>query len=105
MVVQVRHFDGPMLQHVLAREGSHLRKLDLSWNAVKAEGTHFLAPGFSTATQLRELNLQYASQGDEGWVALAPSHCRLGPSLQALQLGSDDLGTAGSAALASALQG
>ena len=95
-----------MLQPVLAREGSPLRRLDLSFMELRVKGAQSLASGLSTATQLQELNLRNTAIGHhwQGWVALVPAFRRLEPSLQSLQLAFESLDNAGTGALATALE-
>ena len=95
------------LQQVLAREGSPLHKLDISWNWCRSKSACAVAAGLSASLQLQVLNLEGADWGKEGWAALGPALSRLAPTLQSLRLHSysSRSGTAGTAvAAADALQ-
>ena len=98
-----------LLQPLLAKAGSPLRKLALCKTIFGWDDAQALAAGLSTAPQLQELNVQGISfrvDQEKGWMALAPGLSSLGPSLQSLSLGvyNQRKSVAASTALAAALQ-
>ena len=98
-----------LLQPLLSKAGSPLRKLALCKTIFGWDDAQAMAAGLSTAPQLQELNVQGISFRDDqekGWMALAPGLSRLGPSLQSLSLDAYNQckSVAASTALAAALQ-